>query len=80
MISAVVAFRNRAAHGKYDTPRPTCERLLALSTKLATLLFVSDALDEGGPDEALRLSKKGSPYLRAKLAVSDQPNLRAAAV
>jgi hypothetical protein len=74
MIRAVVAFRNRTAHGKYDTPRPTCERLLALTVKIATLLFLNDALDESGPGEALRLSKRGSPYLRTKLALSDKPD------
>lgn len=61
MIQAVVSFRNRMAHGKYDTPRPSCERLLALSTKDATLLFLREALDESGPGEALRLSSGGSP-------------------
>ena len=74
MIKAVVAFRNRTAHGKYDTPRPSCERLLALATKIAALLFLSDALDESGPAEAQRLSKAGSPYVRAKLALSDKPD------
>lgn len=72
LINAVVAFRNRMAHGKYDTPRPTCERLLVLTIKIATLLFLSDALDESGPAEALHLSRRGSPYLRAQLAVSDK--------
>ena len=74
MIREVVGFRNRAAHGKYDSPRPTPERLLALSIKLATLLSLNDMLDDGGPDAALEMSKRGSPYLLKMLARSDQPS------
>ncbi|MGD0294150.1 MAG: HEPN domain-containing protein [Terracidiphilus sp.] len=74
MIREVVDFRNRTAHGKYDSPRPTSERLLALSIKLAALLSLNDTLDDSGPDAALQLSKKGSPYLLKMLALSDRPS------
>lgn len=73
MIKDVVAFRNRVAHGKYDSPRPTVQRLLTLSIKLAALLSLNDRLDDGGPDAALYLSKKGSPFLLKMLASSDRP-------
>lgn len=73
MIKEVVAFRNRAAHGKYDSPRPTVQRLLALSVKLAALLSLNDTLDDGGPDAALQSSKKGSSFLLKTLASSDRP-------
>jgi hypothetical protein len=72
MICKVVNFRNRVAHGKYDSARPTSERLLALSIKLAALLMLNDTLDSSGPDATLRLSKKASPYLRKMLALSDR--------
>ena len=72
MIREVVNFRNRAAHGIYDSPRPNPERLLALSTKLATLLLLNDMFDDNGPDAASRMSKKGSPYLLRMLASSDR--------
>jgi hypothetical protein len=72
MIREVVDFRNRAAHGIYDSPRPTPERLLALSIKLAALLSLNDAFDDNGPDAALQRSKKGSPYLLKMLALSDR--------
>jgi hypothetical protein len=73
MIKEVVAFRNRVAHGKYGSPRPTVHRLLALSIKLATLLSLNDTLDDGGPDAALQSSKKRSPFLLKMLASSDRP-------
>jgi hypothetical protein len=74
MIRDVVDFRNRAAHSKYDSPRPIVQRLLALSIKLAALLSLNDRLDDGGPDAALQLSKKGSPFMLKMLAQSDRPN------
>ncbi len=73
MIREIVGFRNRAAHAKYDSPRPTSERLLALSIKVAALLSLNDSLDDGGPDDALQMSKKWSPYLLKMLARSDRP-------
>jgi hypothetical protein len=72
MIREVVAFRNRAVHGKYDSPYPTIQRLLALSVKLAALLSLNDMFDEGGPDAAWQLSKRGSPFLLKILASSDR--------
>lgn len=72
MIREVVDFRNRAAHGIYDLPRPTPERLLALSIKLAALLSLNDTFDDNGPDAALQMSKKGSPYLLKMLVLSDR--------
>jgi hypothetical protein len=72
MIREVVDFRNRAAHGIYDLPRPVPERLLALSIKLAALLSLNDMLDDNGPDAASQLSKRGSPYLLKMLAFSDR--------
>jgi len=74
MIREVVTFRNRTAHGDYDSLRPAPERLLALSTKLASLLSLNDALDDSGPNAASQLSKKTSPFLRRMLALSDRPN------
>jgi hypothetical protein len=50
MIRETVEFRNRTAHRKYDLPRPTPERLLALSIKLAALVTFNDTLDDSGPD------------------------------
>ena len=73
VIREVVAFRNRTAHGDYDSPRPTAERLLALSIKVASLLSLNDILDDSGPDAASQSSKKGSPYLLKMLAHSDRP-------
>lgn len=72
VIREVVSFRNRAAHGKYDSSRPTSERLLSLSIKIAVLLSLNDVLDESGPDAALKSSKKWSPYLLKMLALSDR--------
>jgi hypothetical protein len=72
MIREAVDFRNRAAHGNYDSPRPTPERLLVLSIKLAALLSLNDTFDDSGPDAASQLSKKGSPYLLKMLALSDR--------
>jgi hypothetical protein len=71
MIRQKVDFRNRTAHGRYDSPRPTSERLLALSIKLAALLQLSETLDASGHDAASSLSKRGSPFLRSMLAHSD---------
>lgn len=73
MIREVVTFRNRAAHGDYDSPRPTSERLLGLSSKVASLLSLSDIFDDSGPDAASLSSKQGSPFLLKMLAQSDRP-------
>jgi len=72
MIREAVDFRNRTAHGRYDSPRPTSERLLALSIKLAALLQLCETLDAIGRDAASSLSKRGSPFLRSMLALSDR--------
>jgi hypothetical protein len=74
MIKEVVRFRNRTAHGDYDSPRPASKRLLALSIKIASLLTLNDALDDSGPQAASELSKKASPFLRSMLGLSDRPN------
>src|SRR5277367_7151206 len=60
MIREVVGFRNRTVHGNYDLSRPTAERLLALSIKLAALLSLNDMLDDSGPDAALQCRKSGA--------------------
>ena len=72
LIKELVSFRNRVAHGKFDTPRPSFDRLLAITTKLGALLFLNDGLDEYGADGVFDLSKRGSPYLRGMLARSDK--------
>lgn len=73
LVRAIVDFRNRAAHGKYDSPRPSSERLLALSIKIAVLLHISETLDESGETEALQRSSVGSPLLRKMLVTTDHP-------
>lgn len=75
MIREVVDFRNRTAHGRYDSPRPTPGRLLVLSIKVAALLMLNDTLEESGPVAASEMSKRGSPYLKKMLASSDKPQL-----
>lgn len=73
LIKDVVSFRNRVAHGKFDTPRPSFDRLLTMTTKLGALLYLNDGFDEAGADHVIDLSKRGSPYLRKMLAISDKP-------
>jgi hypothetical protein len=72
LVRAIVDFRNRTAHGTYDSTRPSSDRVLALSIKVAALLHISETLDESGNEEALRRASMGGPFLRKMLATTDR--------
>jgi len=72
LVRAIVDFRNRTVHGKYDSPRPSPERVLTLSIKIAALLYLSGILDESGAEEAMQRASAGSPFLRSMLSNSDR--------
>lgn len=72
LIREIVAARNRFAHGKFDSPRPSFARLLVLSIKLASLLFFSDILHEQGALAAAKISRNSSPYLKKMRGQSDK--------
>jgi hypothetical protein len=71
LIRDIVQTRNRYAHGKFEEPAPSIERVYTLSIKVAALLCYAELVHEGHPDQAVSMAATASPYLRAKLSETD---------